>query len=297
MIDELRTLAQIANSGSFSAAGRVLGLSPSSISRQMDRLEAQFGLQLLFRSTHHVSLTDAGQRLLHKALPVFEQIDELNDMARQQHAEPRGLLRVSAFETYGRLHIAPLLPEFLRRYPQLQLCLELDNRKVDLLRENYDLCVRNGVPQDSSLRARRLLPMDFVLVASPAYLAEHGMPQKPQELAAHNCLVLDRRRQQTWWHFQRNGEAQRVAVAGNLLAPGGEVLLQGAKAGLGFTILGRWMVQHELQSGGLQQVLPDWRADVYEENTGGIYLLYKDERYQRSALRALIDFLVEHLAV
>ena len=297
MIDELRTLAQIAGCGSFSAAGRVLGLSPSSISRQMDKLEAQFGLQLLYRSTHHVTLTDAGQQLLQKAVPVFEQIDELNELARRQHAEPRGLLRISAFETFGRLHVAPLLPDFLRRYPQLQVCLELDNRKVDMLRENYDLCIRNGVPQDSSLRARRLMPLDFLLVASPDYLAQYGAPQKPQDLATHNCLVLDRRRQQTWWHFHRAGESQRVAVAGNLLAPGGEVLLQGVRAGLGLTILGRWMVQADLQAGTLQQVLPEWRADVYEESGGGIYLLYKDERYQRPALRALIDYLVEHLAV
>lgn len=296
MIDELRTLAQIAASGSFSAAGRELGLSPSSVSRQMDRLEARFGVQLMFRSTHHVTLTEAGQQVLRKAQPVFEHLDELGDMARQQHAEPRGLLRVSAFETYGRMRIAPLLPEFLRRYPQVQLCLELDNRRVDPLRENYDLCVRSGVPQDSSLRARRLQPMDFVLVASPAYLAAHGMPERPQDLAGHNCLVLDRRRQQSWWHLQRNGETQRVAVSGNLLAPGGEVLAQGARAGLGITMLGRWMVSDDLAGGALQQVLPDWQATIHEESAGGIYLLYKDERYQRPALRALIDFLVEHLA-
>lgn len=295
MIDELRTLAQIAASGSFSAAGRVLGLSPSSVSRQMDRLEARFGLQLLLRSTHHVRLTEAGLDLLHKADPVFERLAELDDMASRRQGEPRGLLRMSVFETYGRLCIAPRVPQFLQRYPQVQLCLELDNRRVDLHRENYDLCVRNGIPQDSTLRARRLQALDFVPVASPDYLARHGAPDTPQQLAGHNCLVLDRRRQQTWWHFRRNGEYERVAVAGNLLAPGGEVLLQGARAGLGITILGRWMVQRELDSGELLPLLPQWQADVYEDRGGGIYLLYKDERYQRPALRALIDFLVEQL--
>lgn len=295
MIDEFRTFTHVARLGSLSAAGRVLGMTPSSVGRQMDKLEAHFSVQLLNRTTHLVSPTEAGQRLLLEADTLLAQYDEISHGLHAEQASPRGSLRISAMTSFGRKHIAPLLPEFLDRYPDLKVYIDLNNRLVNLVEDNIDVGIRMGVPQDSALRSRLLAPDRAVLVASPAYLQRYGQPGHPDELRHHNCVTIDHFRRLTYWHFRRQEHHLRVGVSGNLQACSGEPTVEAALAGLGISLIAGWMIQDELAKGLLIPLLPDWRASIYEEESAGLYAVFRGDRFQRPAVRAFIDFLVEKL--
>ena len=250
-------------------------------------------VQLLIRSTHLVAATDAGHQLLAKAESLLAHYDEVGHALRAEQARPRGSLRVSAMTSFGQRYIAPLLPAFLERYPEVQVFIDLSNRLVNLADENFDVGIRMGVPQDSALRARALAPASAVLAASPAYLQRHGAPGEPEDLRQHNCLAINAFRRQTYWYFQRQGQSQRVGVAGNLQSASGEPLVAAACAGLGVVLMAGWMLRRELDTGALTPLLREWQGSIYEGDTAGVYAVFRNERFQRPAVRAFIDFLAE----
>lgn len=293
MLDRIRILAQVVESGSFSRAARALNLAPSSVTRTIDGLEQQLGVPLFKRSTRQLVLTDQGEYFLARSLPLLEEADQLVQSLQPLSGAPQGGLRVSVFESFGAAWLAPRLPVFLARYPGVRLEIELDNRLVDLDAENVDLAVRIGRPLDSGLHARRLLANRTLLVASPDYLATHGEPAHPGDIAHHNCLIRGQGRQRQHWHFQQGAERQRVAVQGNLASIGGTPLLCAAKAGCGLLLLSSWMVQQGLDEGSLLPVLPDWQASPYEDRHDEIYAVFRGGRFLKPQTRAFIDFLIE----
>ncbi len=293
MLTNLEVFIKVIELGSFSSAARVLGVSPSSISRQMDKLEAEFGTRLLNRSTHTVAPTSAGLRLIPFAENALTQMDMARLSVRQDLSEPQGILRISVFESFGRLFVCPLVLDFLKLYPKVKVILDTSDRMVDLHKENVDIAIRTGQLQDSSLKARRLLLMKPVVVASPDYLAKYGAPEEPEDLKHHNCLVLDRQRQVSWWHFRQGTYYRKVPVSGNLQSPGGEPLAQAARAGLGITMLTHWMLQKDITSGALVRVLDGWKGGFTEQGEKAVDALFLPDRYERPALRAFIDFMVE----
>ncbi|MDE2441250.1 MAG: LysR family transcriptional regulator [Betaproteobacteria bacterium] len=293
MLDLIRVFAQVVDSGSFSKAGAVLGMAPSSVARSMDSLEEVLHSTLFKRSTRRLLLTDAGQLFLERALPLLAESDDLLSAMRGLQAEPQGMLRVSVFESFGAQVVCPLLPEFLARYPGARIEIDLENRVIDLNSENVDLAIRVGRPTDSSLKFRRLLTNRMLLCATPEYFARYGRPSEPEDVVRHNCLLLSSERQQHYWYFQQAKDLRRVPVRGNLTARGGTPLLLAAQRGAGLLLLSDWMVDRMLRQGGLETCLPDWEVSRYPEARDEIFVVYRGGRYPNSLSRVFVDFLVE----
>ena len=291
MIEDIRTFTTVVECGSFSAAARILGMSPSAISRQIGGLESRLTVKLFKRSTRQLALTEAGQSFLEGARQLLSDCDNLMSSVQPSNEETQGVLRISVFEGFGRLYICPLIADFLARYPKVEIEMLLDNHIVDMYRDKVDLAIRIGRPVDSRLKTRKLLSNRVLLCASQDYLKRHEAPADPQALREHNCLVLNRGRRLTWWHFARNAERQKVLVKGNLLSEGGTPLLAGARKGLGITALPLWMIGTHLDRGELVTILNDWTLSLYENGSGDIYAVFLDDQYMKPALRALIDFL------
>ena len=294
MLDSIAVFLKIIEVGNFAAAARVLDLAPSSVTRQVEKLEQELGQRLFNRTTRSLSLTDAGRAFQQEALQIQERWQQLKTRL-QASEEPSGALRVSVFESFGRLYISPLAIEFVKCYPNVDLSLELDDRMVDLYRDNVDIAIRSGPQQDSSLRARLLCNKSLLLVASPDYLARHGTPLQPEDLLQHNCLTFNRRRQIQHWYFHQHDQRRKIPIKGNFTTLGGEPIIQAARAGLGIAITAQWLVDHPAYAEGLIPVLPEWQVSPNEEGSVGIYAVYKNDPFERSVVRTFLDFLTARI--
>ena len=298
MLSLMRTFIKVADLESFSKAARVLNLAPSSVTRSINKLEAELNARLFKRSTRILTLTEEGVQFYERVEKLLEDADSLMSSMQGARSRPEGILRISVFEGFGRAFLAPLLPEFLSRYPHLKIEIELDNEIVDLNAENVDLGIRIGQPADSSLNARLLLTNKTILCASPSYLEKHGIPSRPEDLTDHNCLVLKRDKQKTYWHFRHKlTDYKKIPVSGNLASKGGTPLLEAAINHGGIILLSSWMVEKLIADGKLVQCLPAWQGSLFEESSGVIYAVYQGNKYLKPSLRVFIDFLVEKLAV
>lgn len=297
MLTLIRTFIKVSDLGSFSKAAQVLNLAPSSVTRSINKLEAELSVRLFKRSTRALVLTEEGHQFYQRAEKLLEDADSLISSMQGTRSEPEGTLRVSSFEGFGRAFISPLLPEFLNRYPKLKVEIELDNQIVDLNSENIDIGIRIGQPADSSLNARLLLENKTILCASPRYLEQHATLLKPDDLEQHNCLILNRDKQRNYWHFRNsNNDYKKISVAGNLTSKGGTPLLEAAINHGGIVLISSWMAEQLIEEGKLEQCLPDWQASLFEESNGIIYAVYQGNKYLKPSLRVFIDFLVEKLS-
>ena len=294
MLNSIRVFIKVAELGSFSRAAAVLSMAPSSITRSIDKLEIELGVTLFKRSTRQLILTEKGAEFLQGASRLLADADILLSSVRQVNQEPEGMLRVSVFESFGRMHVSPLLPKFLKQYPKVRIGIELENRVVDLGSENVDLAIRIGKPVDSGLKARVLLSNHTLVCASPDYLSHHGKPQEPKDLAHHNCLILNQDRQRTLWYFKKGRSIKKIQVKGNLASRGGTPLLEAALSGAGIVQLSNWMVSDYVKQGRLIVCLQDWESSLNEESSGEVYAAYQNNKFPNPIIRLLIDYLVEH---
>ena len=198
MLEAIRVFIKSAECGSFSKAGAVLGMSPSSVSRHIGKLEKDLATKLFKRSTRHLVLTDSGQSFLERAAKAVSDLEAVFTAIRPEPHEVAGNLRISAFESFGRLRICPVISDFLMQHPKIRLELLLDNQLADLYKDKVDLAIRIGRPEDSRLKTRKLVENRITLCASPEYLGRYGTPTQPHELSDHNCLVLSRSRRIVW---------------------------------------------------------------------------------------------------
>jgi len=295
MFELIRVFNQVVESGSFSQAANALSMAPSSVARNIDSLEAKLQTTLFKRSTRKLVLTEEGDYFHRQAISLMEDADALVNQMKQSPDQPQGLLRISAFESFGNVFLAPLIPTFLARYPDVQIELELDNHVVDLNSDNIDLAIRIGTPKDSRLKARKLLTNRTVLVASPQYVSTQPSITQPDDLTEHNCLLISQQRQICHWYFRRDSETHKVQVNGNFSSRGGSPILQGALQGSGVLLLSDWMVNPYLKQGSLIKVLPEWQVSYGEKRSQEIYALYKHSLYPKPHIRAFIDFILEHL--
>ena len=295
MLDLIRVFDQVVESGSFSQAGQALSMAPSSIARNIDALEAQLKTTLFKRSTRKLVLTEKGEYFHQQSLLLLENADQLVSEMKGANSKPEGLLRISAFESFGNIYLAPLIPAFLQRYPAVHIELELDNNLVDLNRDNIDLAIRIGTPKDSALRARHLLTNHTSLVAAPDYLARHPEIINPDDLQHHNCLLISHKRQRNHWWFRKGKSQKRVLVTGNLTSKGGSPLLCAALQGSGVLLLSDWMVNTYIDKQELVRVLPQWCATHSAQGSGDIFAIYKGSQYPKPHIRVFLDFLIEHL--
>lgn len=293
MLKLTRVFIKVVELGSFSKAAKVLNMAPSSVTRCIDKLEDELGVTLLKRSTRQLLLTDKGAIFLNGSNKLVSDSDHLLMSLSNQSIEPKGNLRISTFESFGRLNICPLIPEFLERYPNIHIEIELDNKVVDLGGENIDLAIRIGIPEDSSLKSRKLLSNHTHICASPNYLSKHDDIEQPQDLSFHNCLLLNQQRQRTYWYFKNANRNIKVPVNGNLKSKGGTPLLEAALQGLGVVQLAKWMVIDFVNSGDLVICLKDWESLLNENSNGNIYAIYKHNPYPNPNIRLFIDYLID----
>ncbi|HAS6255207.1 TPA: LysR family transcriptional regulator [Vibrio vulnificus] len=295
MLELLKVFDQVVESGSFSQAGRALNMAPSSVARNIDSLENRIKTTLFKRSTRQLILTEEGHYFYQQSSKILRDSDNLLAEMRGNHGVPEGILRISVFESFGNLCLTPLIPEFLERYPKIQIELELDNKLVDLNSDNVDMAIRIGTPQDSRLKARHLLANYTALVASPAYINTHSPITQPEDLQQHNCLLISHERQRNYWYFRQKSITRKVMVAGNLISKGGSPLLCAALQGTGVLLLSKWMLKPYLESGQLVELLPFWTATHGELGSGEIFAIYKNTQYPKPHLRVFLDFLLEKL--
>ena len=286
--DAMQAFARVVETGSYTAAAEQLEISRALASKLVQALEDQLGVRLLHRTTRRLSLTEAGQNYYQRVAEILAQLAEAEAEAAELQLEPRGRLRVSAPMSFSILHLGAALADFQRKYPRVELELNLNDRVVDLVEDGFDLAIRIGRLADSSLVARRLAGSQIVAVAAPAYLAWHGMPSHPDDLAHHNCLdyTLSPRRDE--WQFARGEERVNVRVRGNLHVNNGDMIALAAAQGLGVALSPAFIVHDALRRGDLVRVLPEWQLpDI------GVYAVYPAGRSLPAKTRSLIDFLAE----
>lgn len=286
-LDVLQVFVRIAETGSVSAAARDLGLSKSAASKKLAALEDRLGARMVNRTTRRLSLTEAGADFLERAQRILAELEEAEQAVGRLTDEPRGTLRVNAPMSFGVLHVAPALADFMTRYPELAVTLDLDDRRISLVEEGYDVAVRIADLPDSSLVARRLAPARQAVCASPAYWARHGVPAHPRDLARHNCLIYTYLPAQNDWRFRGPGGPLTVRVAGNLKANNGDVLREAALAGLGVCLAPTFLVGDDVRAGRLVTAL-----DGFAEDSLTIYAVYPHRRHLPAKVRAFVDFLV-----
>jgi len=296
---ELKAFSVVASTGGFSAAARNLGIAPSSVVRLIDALERRVGARLLNRSTRTVTLTDSGRLYYESVLVILEQIEEAENLASQEGV-PQGRLKISAPVTFSTLYLAPVCRELHRRYPLLQLELQLSDGVSNMIDESIDVAVRIGAVGDQpNVIARRLATHARVICASPQYLGQHGPVLRPVDLLAHTCLQFSYDGPRRGWRFRRRGDAEgnieEINVQGNFFANNAEMLRQAALSGRGVVMLARWLVGEDIRAGRLVPLLED-----YEANPGamevGIHAMYPANRRGSVKVKAFIDLLMEQLS-
>ncbi|MEQ3648478.1 LysR family transcriptional regulator [Hyphomonas sp.] len=286
----LEIFTVVAAEGSFSAAGRRLGLTPSAVSRTVDRIEDRLGVRLLLRTTRTLTLTSEGHAYLCAARRILTDLDEAEQAIADQGA-PRGRLRVSAAQAHGRLCIVPLLGAFAARYPHILVDINLSDGLVDVAAGQADIAIRFGPLSDSNLTARKLGESRRVIVASPAYLARHGTPTLPEDLHGHNCLSFNFRRAEPVWPFRKEDEEYALSVSGNIEANNGETLGQLAMAGVGVARVGAFSVAAEIADGRLVPLLEAYNPGDVEE----IHAVFVGGANLPARVRSFVDYLVEAL--
>ena len=276
----------VAELGSFTRAARALDLSVAQVSREVTRLEQRLHVQLLYRTTRQLTLTESGQLYLQHCRQLLDGLDEAERALSLHQAVPQGRLKLTAPVAYGESHIAPLITAFLQQYPALDIQLNLSNQVLDLVAEGYDLAIRLGHLAESSLVARRLASRRQHVCAAPAYLQRHGLPNSLSELDGHNCLLGSN----DFWHLQEGGKRRLLRVKGSLRCNSGHALTHAALQGVGIVQLPDYYVARHLHSGALVELLT-----AYREPDEGIWALYPHNRQLSPKVRMLVDYLAERL--
>ncbi|RUQ68177.1 LysR family transcriptional regulator [Azospirillum doebereinerae] len=287
-LDDMLAFIKVVDTKSFTAAADRLNLSKSVVSRRIGELENRLGARLLNRTTRKLSLTEVGQAYYERCTRILADLEEAEQAVADLHAAPRGRLRVNAPVSFGVMHLAPAVAEFLERYPSIEIDMDLNDRYVDLVDEGYDLAIRIGRLRDSSLIARRLAPARTVLCASPAYLLAHGTPRTPEDLANHRCLIYTNLPTPDVWPFQVGGETRNVRVSGPLRGNNGDLLREAAIAGIGIVLSPTFLCGDALASGRLLSFLAE-----HVPSEASVNAVYPQNRHLSPKVRVFVDFLVE----
>jgi DNA-binding transcriptional LysR family regulator len=285
----LQVFRHVADLHSFAEAGRRLGLSPAAVSKNIAELEAHVGARLINRTTRRMALTEEGTRYLEHVVRGLDALSEADQALCPVKLRPSGTLRVSAPMTVTLTGLSTAIPRFLAQHPELTLDLHLDDRRVDLIREGFDLALRGSDNlEDSSMVARRLATMPHVLCAAPSYYQAHGRPRTPSDLRSHRCVRFSLSGHAHTWEFSKEGRTERVAVKARYSVSSSLAVRDALREGFGLSLIPRRYVQKDLEEGRLQTVLDDWRT---VETT--LYAVYPSRQHLAPKVRAFLDFLVE----
>lgn len=268
-LEQLAAFIAVADTGSFTEAAKSLGRDASVISRRVSQLEQKLGVRLLSRTTRRVALTEVGGIYHRRVQTLLDELAVASREASEVAASPQGLLRISAPVTFGRQWIAPLLPSFIARHPLIRIDVRFSDRLVDVVADGFDVAIRVGVLRDSTLTSRKIASYRNLLVAAPSYLARHGKPKTPDDLAQHACLGFSGHADWPDWLMMKNGKRRTVRPSGPLVADNSEVVLMAAIEGAGITFTAGWLAGPEIRAGRLVEVLPGWSGKA----EGGVYAI------------------------
>jgi DNA-binding transcriptional LysR family regulator len=287
----IRAFVRVAENGGFSAAGRRLNLSKATVSDQVQALENALGVRLLNRTTRRVSLTEIGRGYYERCVQLLQDLEEADEAAGAQQATPRGQLRVYCQQGVGRF-VAPVITDFLARYPEASVDLRTGPTMIDLVQEAFDLGISPFPPPDATLVKRRLGRLSLMVCGAPTYLEKHPAPQSPADLASHNCLRYPHVPSPDEWHFvDARGNPVVARLSGSLISSSYEATLAAAVAGIGLILTSSFLVAELIASGTLVPLLPDYRAQHVEINA-----LYPHRRHLSCKVRVFIDMLVDRFA-
>ena len=285
----LQVFRHVAELNSFAEAGRRLGLSPAAISKNISELEAHVGARLINRTTRRMALTEEGRLYLDHVVRGLDAFAEADLALCPIKTGPSGTLRISAPMTVTLTRLSAAFPRFLSRYPDLALDLHLDDRRVDLIGEGYDLAIRGSDNlEDSSLVAKKLTVMPHVLCASPAYFAARGKPKTPADLSVHNCVRFSLSGHADKWEFRKDGRTERIAVNARYSVTSSLAVRDALREGFGLSLMPYLYVEGDVRDGRLQVALEDWSM---METT--LYAVYPSRHHLAPKIRAFLDFLIE----
>lgn len=285
---QMEVFVRVAEEGGFSAAARSLKLTPSAVSKLIGRLEDRLGVRLFHRTTRSLSLTEEGRAFKQRSVEILNEIEQAEAAVSALHDHVTGTLRITATVAFTRVHVLPLLPEFMSMYPDLRVELELSDRPVDLINDGFDVGLRlQEHMEDESLVARRLAINRRVICATPEYLKKHGIPKTPDDLLEHNCLVHSSLSAFNDWEFESEEGVRTLRPKGNFEANSAYALYEAVLAGIGVARLATFVIQPDLKAGRLKPVLTD-----YEHEKSSILIVYPHRRHLSSKVRVFVDFMV-----
>jgi DNA-binding transcriptional LysR family regulator len=287
-IQELNAFVKVVQAGSFTRAADSLGTQKAHLSRVITQLEKKLGVRLLERTTRSLSLTEVGREMFERAVGILGAVDEAQRIAQKTQAEPRGVLKLTCGVEFGMISVSRWVAEYLQRYRQMQVQADFTGRLVDLVHEGFDLAIRVGNLPDSSLAARKLGDLEYGLFASKEYLARHGTPTNPTELATHERLVFTGGTQPRPWHLRKGTQEVALDAVPRLRVNNSFAVRDAVEHGLGVAQLPLVVAHHQLERGVLVRVLPDWKLpDV------PVHALFPSARYLTPKVRAFIDHAVQ----
>jgi DNA-binding transcriptional LysR family regulator len=290
-LEGLAIFAKVAESHSFALAAAELKLSKATVSKAVSRIESRLGTRLINRTSRRFALTDAGRQLAVRAAHILAEGEAAEDAAVAQATLPRGLVRLAVPMSFGLLHVAPLLPEFLATFPEVSIDLHLSDAMVDIIGESFDAAIRIAVLPGSTLVARRLCEMPRYLVGSPGYLNKYGRPKHPLHLAQHRCLTYSYTVTTEVWHFTKGAKSASVQPSGPLRVNNGDAMMPALIAGTGLGILPEFILREALGANQLERLLPDWSLPL-----GAAYWVTPPGEPQPKRVEVLADFLIKKLA-
>jgi len=285
-ISDLDIFARVARTGNMSQAGREMNLSPAVVSKRISLLEERLGARLFQRTTRQLTLTETGEGYFKRVVDVLSLIEEAEDFVSRRNTKPRGLLKVTAPTSFSRLHLAPALPDFVSRYPEIELDFHLTDNFVDIIREGFDVAIRIGELEDSSLVAKKLAPESRVICASPRYLEQNGVPKSLDDLELYNCISAGA---QEFWRLDGPDGSHQLRLKGNIRSNSAEFVREALLSGLGIGLRSTWDVGPEIASGKLQVVLPQYRGST----SLAIYAVYPCRDYMPEKVNVFIQFLIQ----
>jgi len=285
----MRSFRKVLELGSFSAAARQLGLSKAAVSKQISELEAYLGATLIHRTTRRLHPTDAGQAYFESAVGLLDELEVADAAVRHLQSEPAGTLRVSVPSAFGQVCLSAMLSELGRRHPKLTVSVEATDRLVDLVEEGFDAAIRiRATLPDSTLIAKRIRQIPIHVVAAPSYLKKHGTPQKPEDLARHNCFIYTLSSRPFEWTFKGS---RQVKVRGTIHANHGHLLLEPLRDGEGIAMLPEFLLAQDLEKGTIVPLLTKFPADPLT-----LFVVYPPSRHSSPKIRALVDIVGEWFA-
>ena len=284
----MAVFVRVVESGSFTATARHFGMSPAMVSTHIRSLEKRLGVRLLNRTTRRVNATEVGQNYYERCLRILYEVEEAERAASDLQTAPRGRIRITAPMIFGIRQLGPLIADYLKAYPDVSIDLRLDDRKIDLVEEGFDLAIHVGELADSSLIARRVTLAPAILCASRDYVGKYGTPKEPHDLLQHNCLAYAYSRARSEWRFVgAGGKEETVQVSGRFLANNGDMLRKLALEGLGIILAPEFIVEEDLKAGRLIAMMP-----VYKTVPFPFHAVYPHSRYLSAKVKTFVDFLV-----